>query len=189
MLSQCLRSSKIGLLPAFWQSPLCCRPKRCARSRCNPAKPLSPVSRGQRDGAQQGEAVIDLEGTVGSIIDVRAPGQPPQGHALDRRAAAPAAQGVRGRPGLRRRARRTEPTEYLRRSHARLRPAPYRRQQAMDAGHVGPGRPGRDLQARRQRPAVRALFAQLALRDARTPARRLATSPTTAGTGSSSSPI
>lgn len=74
------RSLRIELLPALLAIMLLL-PLGVAH-----AQPMQPgeafVTRfsGTADGAQQGEAVIDPDGTVGSIVDVRSPGQPPQGH-------------------------------------------------------------------------------------------------------------
>ena len=58
----------------------CCRlpPAPAWRRDCSPAKrspPGSPVPRSGPDGLP----AIDTQGTVGSILDLRAPGQPPQG--------------------------------------------------------------------------------------------------------------
>ncbi|MCC6888924.1 MAG: hypothetical protein IT536_10345 [Hyphomicrobiales bacterium] len=74
-----LRSAKFALAPMLLAAGLLL-PHSAPR-----AQPMQPgeafVTRfsGTTDGPQ-GEAVIDVNGTVGSIIDVRSPGQPPQGH-------------------------------------------------------------------------------------------------------------
>jgi hypothetical protein len=80
MLRRSLRLPKIELLPALLAVGLVL-PVEVARSQAlQPGEAFVTRFSGTTDGAQPGEAVIDPEGTVGSIIDVRSPRQPPQGH-------------------------------------------------------------------------------------------------------------
>ena len=172
--------------------PLCC----CCRS--PPAPSLA-------QGLQPGEAFATrfsgtAPGADGSpAIDIERHGRQHSrsartrpaaaGSALDQRAAAQSDHRRRDRPGVRRRVRRCHSAEHLRHRHRRVRPAPYRRQRAMDARHVRLRRSRRDLQARRVNGYKPMLFADRhAERPARTPAPRSATSPTTAGTSRSWSP-
>ena len=89
-----------------------------------------------------GLPAIDQNGTVGSILDLRAPGAAAQGPALDQRAATRSDHRRPDRPGVRRRVRRCHAAEHLCHRHRRFRPAPHRGQRAVDARHVRSRRPG-----------------------------------------------
>ena len=83
-----------------------------------------------------GLPAIDPQGTVGSILDLRAPGQPAQGqHWINEPQRAPITAAP-NRPGVRRRVRRCHAAKHLRHHHRGVRSAPHRRQRAMDARHV-----------------------------------------------------
>jgi hypothetical protein len=83
MLSYCLRPSKIALLPVLLAIAALLPAEGLRAQPMQPGEAFVTRFSGATDGGQ-GEGVIDPEGTVGSIIDVRAPGQPPQGqHWID----------------------------------------------------------------------------------------------------------
>jgi hypothetical protein len=85
MHSFCSRSAGLNLLPALLAAGLLL-PVEALR-----AQPMQPgeafvtrFSGTATSGAQGDQVTIDTEGTVGSIIDLRSPGQPPQGqHWID----------------------------------------------------------------------------------------------------------
>ena len=73
-----------------------------------------------------GSPTIDTDGTVGSILDLRNPGQPPQGQHWINEPQRNPITAARNRPGVRRRVRRRQSPEHLCHRHRRVRPAPYR---------------------------------------------------------------
>jgi hypothetical protein len=81
MHSFCLRSAGLNLLPALLAAGLLLPVEALRAQPMQPGEAFVTRFSGTATSGPQGDQVtIDTEGTVGSIIDVRSPGQPPQGH-------------------------------------------------------------------------------------------------------------